>query len=190
MVALGAAIAAIAGCGGGARTATVTQANPSATTPPATTAKRATAPDDHASNRYCQRLDNGRWVTNDSAYSTTPCVPDASQATGNEQADGSVALPRCFSCSLADWRRAEERARASSAGRDSGDTTTAGAAQVAWGGAVRARFVAQCAGDQDDTDNVCECVADQVADQVPPAQADTLSADDPRVEAAAQRCTS
>ena len=102
-------------------------------------------------------------MTNDSPYSTTPCVPDPSNATGDEQADSSLALPRCFSCSLADWKRAEARARASSVGDDSGDTTGGGAAQVAWGAAVRARFVALCAGDHEDPDNVCECVADQVA---------------------------
>src|SRR5689334_5568491 len=93
MIALGVAVAAIAGCGGGARIVTVTQANPSARTPPATTSTSATTPDDHASNRYCQRLDNGRWVTNDGPYSTTPCVPAPSNATGDEQRDGSLALP-------------------------------------------------------------------------------------------------
>lgn len=190
MIALGAAVAAIAGCGGGARMATVTQANDSAATAPVPMPTRAMAPDDHGSDRYCQRLDDGAWVTNDSPYSTTPCVPDPSNATGDEQADSSLALPRCFSCSLADWKRAEARARASSVGDDSGDTTGGGAAQVAWGAAVRARFVALCAGDHEDPDNVCECVADQVATQVPAAQADTLSSDDRRVQAAARRCTS
>ena len=190
MVVLGAAVAAIAGCGGGVRIVTVTGAKPSATRAPAGTPPSATTADNHASDRYCQRLDNGMWVTNDSPYSTTPCVPDPSKATGDEQADGSVALPRCFSCSLADWKRAEKRARASAAGHDSDDAATGGAPQGAWDTAVRARFVAQCAGDHDDTDNMCECVAEQLADQVPATQADALSADDPRVQAAAQRCTS
>ena len=190
MVVLGTAVAAIAGCGSGGRIVTVTEAKPSATRAPASTPTSATTADNHASDLYCQRLDSGTWVTNDSPYSTTPCVPESSKATGDEQADGSVALPRCFSCSLADWKRAEKRARASSAGEDSDDATSGGAAQDAWGAAVRARFVAQCAGDHEDTDNLCECVADQLAAQVPAGQAATLSADDPRVHSAAQRCSS
>src|SRR5690242_18908868 len=116
MVALGAAVAAITGCGSGGRTMTVTEAKPSLTTAPASTHATPTTADSHASDRYCQRLDSGRWVTNDSPYSTTPCVPEPSKATGDEQADGSVALPRCFGCSIADWQRAENRARTSSAG--------------------------------------------------------------------------
>ena len=120
VVALGAAVAAIAGCGSDVRMVTVTEANPSATRAPASTPMSATT----ASDRYCQRLDDGTWVTNDSPYSTTACVPEPSQATGDRQADASMALPRCFSCRLADWKRAEERARASSAGHGSDDTRT------------------------------------------------------------------
>jgi hypothetical protein len=44
--------------------------------------------DTDASPSYCQRLNDGERVTNDSSSSTTPCVPDPSYVTGDEQADG------------------------------------------------------------------------------------------------------
>src|ERR1700746_3805214 len=101
-------IALVAACGG---TALVTPnvIVPSKTATPVAGENNATS-DMSASASYCQRLNDGEWVTNDSAFSTTPCVPDPSYATGDEQVDGSAALPRCLTCSLSDWERAEKRA--------------------------------------------------------------------------------
>src|SRR5437868_7142442 len=49
-----------------------------------------------ASGNYCQRLDNGKWVTNDAPDSTTPCAVDP-RSKGDPP--GSVEK-RCFSCKV------------------------------------------------------------------------------------------
>lgn len=174
-------IALVAGCGG---TALVTpkMVVPTTTTTSTPGESNATA-DTGASASYCQRLSDGEWVTNESAFSTTPCVPDPSYATGDEQVDGSVALPRCFTCALSDWERAEERAAA----RNGGQLQTAGTnATAELPAAAGGSFVKACAQNADG--GLCACVSSQIAQQVPRYQLGALSADDPRVEAALESC--
>jgi hypothetical protein len=168
-------IGTVAGCGGAAVVGSAT-VSPSLRPPITTTSNPS------ASARYCQRLPNGQWVTNDSAYSTTPCVPDPAYATGDEQVDGSVAIPRCFACSLSDWDRAEKRAEARIASVDTtaANTTTAGSLPEEIAGS----FSQAC----DQNADECECVERQVAKQVSPNQMGALTADDPRVQAALQNC--
>jgi hypothetical protein len=181
-------ITVVAGCGGTALVGT-TLIPPSTTTTTTATASNASS-DKYASARYCQRLDDGDWVTNDSAYSATPCVPDPSYATGNEQADGYGATPRCFACSLSDWERAEKRAKARNGGQPqtfgtdttAADSTSSGGLPAAAGGS----FVKACAQNADG--GFCACVAGHVAKQVPRYQMGALTADDPRVQAALESC--
>jgi hypothetical protein len=174
-------IALVAACGG---TALVTPnvIVPSKTATPVAGENNATS-DMSASASYCQRLNDGEWVTNDSAFSTTPCVPDPSYATGDEQVDGSAALPRCLTCSLSDWERAEKRA----ATRDGGQlhtpgTDTTAELPAAGGGS----FVKACAQNADG--GLCGCVTQAVSRQVPSYQLSALTADDPRVQAALESC--
>jgi hypothetical protein len=174
-------IALVAGCGG---TALVTpkMVVPTTTTNSTPGESSATA-DTDASAGYCQLLSDGEWVTNDSAFSTTPCVPDPSYATGDEQVDGSVALPRCFTCTLSDWNRAEERAAA----RNGGQTQTAGTNTTAeLPAAAYGSFVKVCAQNADG--GLCGCVTRAVSRQVPSNQLGALAADDPRVQAALESC--
>lgn len=168
-------IGAVAGCGGAAVVG-------SATVSTSLSLTTKTPRDPTASARYCQLLPTGEWVTNDSAYSTTPCAPDPAYATGDEQVDGSVAIPRCFTCSLSDWDRAEKRAEARNAAVDvqAANTTTAGGLPEEIAGS----FTQACAQNADE----CGCVEREVAQQVPPDQMGALTADDPRVQAALQKC--
>jgi len=176
-------LAVIAGCGG---TALVTphMIIPTTTTTATAGESNATSDTDDSAS-YCQRLNDGKWVTNDSAFSTTPCVPDPADATGDEQADGTAALPRCFSCTLSDWELAEKRAE----GRDGSGTETTPADSSSSGGlsaAAGGSFLKACAQNADG--GLCACVYRQVAQQVPPYQLRALPADDPRVEAALESC--
>ena len=103
----GIAALALTGCG---TTNTQSATVASAPTQPAAAAAAPSA----VSAANCQFV-NGKWVTNDSAYSTTPCVPDPAFATGDVQSDESGVVPRCHHCKLSDWTRAEEQARQSAA---------------------------------------------------------------------------
>ncbi len=177
-------IGAVGGCGGAALVApTTVQVSAS---PPTTT---ATDPTDSA--QYCQRLPDGKWVTNDSAFSTTPCVPEPTYATGDERADGAVALPRCVTCSLSVWNRAEARAAARSGGQASMSGMESAAAEDASGvglpEAAGGSLVEECA--QDTDDGLCDCVTGQVAQEVAPGDVSDLTADDPRVQAAVRSCS-
>lgn len=179
-------ITAVAGCGGTALVGTTL-------IPPTTTAiagESSATSDNYASARYCQRLDDGEWVTNDSAFSTTPCVPDPSYATGNEQADGSVAVPRCLTCSLSDWESAEERAeiRNGHQAQTPGTGTTAAESTGSSGlpAAAAGSFLEACA--QNTDGGFCGCVTSHIAQQVPRYQLSGLAADDPRVQAALESC--
>jgi hypothetical protein len=63
------------------------------------------------SSSDCQFV-SGKWVTNSSATSHTPCVPDPAFASGDiksDEADGGL-TPRCFKCKMSDWYRAEKAA--------------------------------------------------------------------------------
>jgi hypothetical protein len=149
-------------------------------------------PDPTGSVRYCQLLDNGEWVTNDRANSTNPCVPDPSYATGDEQADASVAVPRCYTCKLSDWKHAERRA-AERIGQTSAAPTAATAgtntADVSrWSTDVHRSFVSDCTAYLDGS--LCECLANHLAWRVPPEEAQSLSGGDPRVQVAVRDCRS
>jgi hypothetical protein len=184
-IAIAAAVTLLAGCGGGA-VHTVTGAGQSG--PSLTTSTSTTTAENSASARYCQLLDSGRWVTNDSPYSTTPCVPNPSFATGNEQADGTVAIPRCFTCKLSDWKRAERRAA-----RRAGTSTTESAVsattdQYGWSSPVTLGFDSVCTADWGASAQLCGCIANQLEAQLPEQRVPSLSADDSWVQAAANAC--
>lgn len=174
-------VALVAGCGGTEPVAP-NMIVPSKTTA-AITAENNASSDMSGSASYCQRLNDGQWVTNDSAFSTTGCVPDPSYATGDAQVDGSAALPRCFTCTLSDWEHAEQRAATRNGGqnRTPGTDTTA-ESPAATGGS----FTKACA--QNTDGGLCGCVTRAVSRQVPSYQLGALTADDPRVEAALESC--
>lgn len=180
-------ITVVAGCGGTALVRAALIA-PTTTTPAVATESNVTA-DKYASAAYCQRLEDGQWVTNDSAFSTTPCVPDPSYATGNEQADGYLAVRRCITCSLSDWDRAEERAERRNGGQPQPTgTDTAGADSTSSSGLPVAggSYFEMCAQNVDD--GLCACVASRIEKQVPQYELAALTADDPRVQDAIQSC--
>ena len=179
-------IGTVAGCGGAAVVGPETV--PVSWSPPTTT-----TPDPTTSARYCQRLDDGRWVTNDSAYSTTPCVPDPSNATGDEQADGSQAIPRCFTCKLSEWDRAEWRkARQAPPGPSDGTTSADTAYPNGWSPQAQAQVFASCTSGWGDNRAQCCCVVDSVVQvqQIPADDAPSLSSYDPEIQAAASDCDS
>jgi hypothetical protein len=182
IAAIALSIGTVAGCGGAAAV------GPAAV--PASLSPITSAPDPTASVDYCQWVGSGKWVTNDSAYSTTPCVPDPSEASGDEQADASIAIPRCFSCELSDWERAEQRAarRVGLPAPGSGAATAASATASpdAWPRGARSSFISGCAESMVGVE--CDCVADQLERQMPADQVQTLAGDDPRVHAATQAC--
>jgi hypothetical protein len=178
------ALIMIAGCGTGRQapsSVVATASNPIATTTAPTTR------DKYESARYCQQLESGAWVTN-RLHSTTPCVPDPSHATGDEEVDRSHVIPRCFTCKLSDWTRAEQnKARQASApsGYASSSVT---ASQSEWSGARRAGVIATCTSSWGGTQTLCDCVVNHVAQQIPAPQASSLSPDDARLEAAVGDC--
>lgn len=139
------------------------------------------------SARYCQERENGAWVTNDSDFSTTPCVPDPSYATGNRIADGAGAIPRCFTCKLADWTRAEQRKALPPAPPDdtsSGDADSA----TEWSSGLRYQIVGTCTSSWGGSSTLCDCLVNHVALQIPASQASSLSPDDMGVQAAIRAC--
>lgn len=182
LAAISLTIAVVSGCGGTAVISSMSDAGSSIPT-------AINASDPTASVRYCQRLDDGQWVTNASANSTTPCVPDPSYATGDEQADAFVAVPRCFTCKPSDWNRAERHA-ALRAGRASAASTVAATATATnnWSPDTRSSFISDCSAYVGG--HLCECLANHLEWQVPLNQAEGLSGDDPRVQVAAQECRS
>jgi hypothetical protein len=178
---------AVAGCGGTALVGTTLI--PPTTTTTATPGQSNATSDEYASARYCQRLNDGEWVTNVSAFSTTPCVPEPSYATGNEQADGYQAIPRCFTCTLSDWERAEKRAAVGNGSQPQViDSDAAGADSPSSDGAPVAgeSYFEMCA--QNVNNGVCSCVANRIEQQVPQYQLAALTADDPRVQDAIETC--
>lgn len=184
MAAIALSIGAVAGCGSAA------PVGPAAV--PASPSPTTSTPDPTDSAAYCQWVGGSKWVTNDSAYSTTPCVPDPSEATGDEDADASMAIPRCFSCRLSDWQRAEQRAalRLGLPSPGSGVATAASATASPdnWSPRARSSFISGCAENMVGVE--CGCLAAQLERQVPADQAQSLAGDDPRVHAATQACRS
>lgn len=175
-------IAVVAGCGGSALVTPKMNIPTRTTTATAGESDATSDTDDSAS--YCQRLNDGEWVTNDSAFSTAPCVPDPEDATGDEQADGTAALPRCFTCTLSDWERAEKRAairNGSGTETTAADNVSPSGSPVAGGG-----YFEMCAQNVDD--GLCSCVASRIEKEVPQYQLAALTADDPRVQDAIESC--
>lgn len=177
-------IGAVAGCGGGFFV------GGTATLPTSSSRPMTTTPDPTDSALYCQqRPGDGKWVTNE-AGSATPCVPDPSYATGDEDADASVAIPRCFSCKLSDWERAEQRAAkrpgSSSPATDVAIATTNSASPGSWSAGVSDSFISACT--EGRAGAVCDCLANHLDWQVPSDEAQTLSGEDPRVQVAVQDC--
>lgn len=185
-------VSALAGCGTAASPDTASILSSSSPPTIGTVVGSNPGPDKTESAKYCQLLSDGDWVTNDSAYSTTPCVPDPAYASGDEQADASRAIPRCFSCKLSDWNRAEKRA-AQRSGQSwlATDTSTTGTDTTnlgSWTPGLRRSFVSACS--ENVSGALCQCLANHLARQVPAAQTGTLSAEDPRVQADVKTCQS
>jgi hypothetical protein len=147
---------------------------------------------------YCRRLADGRWVTNNLAKAA--CVPNPADATGNAAADGAVPLPRCGSCNLSDWNRAERRAaargaatrRAADAAAKAAKTPAGVAAAIPhgalWPAAWRASFVNACTVTSGGRAQACGCIADHLARIIPIDRLANLSADDRRVYRAVADC--
>jgi hypothetical protein len=178
----------VAGCGAGTpgpNTTVVTESNRIVAT---AAAQSATTADKYDSAGYCQQLQTGDWVTNDSADSTTACVPDPAYATGDRVADASQAIRRCFTCKLADWNRAEQRkarqAPALSDGATSADTTD----PDGWSPQDRNQVFAACTSSLGVSTTLCECVVNSVVPQIPASEASSLSPHDARLQAAAIEC--
>jgi hypothetical protein len=178
------AIILIAGCGIETQTPSSVVANASK---PVATTPAPTAPDKYEPTRYCQQLMSGAWVTN-SLYSTTPCVPDPSYATGDEAVDRSHMIPRCFTCKLSDWTAAEER-KAQQASTSPGYAASAATAhQSDWSPERRVQVIDTCTSSWGGDETLCDCMINHVAYQVPATMASSLSPDDARLEAALDEC--
>ena len=178
------AIIVIAGCGAG------TQAPSSVVATASKPIAKATAPtarEKYESTRYCQQLESGAWVTN-SLDSTIPCVPNPSYATGDDEADRSHVIPRCFTCKLSDWNATEQRkARQASVPPD--DTSSAVAARNSdWSPMRRGQVIATCTTSWGGKQSLCDCVVNHMADQIPASEASSLSLNDARLETAAVEC--
>jgi hypothetical protein len=152
---------------------------------------------------YCKRLPTGSWVTNN--QSQAPCVPNPVDATGNAKTDGSVPLPRCASCKLADWNRAERRATARATARAAAARHAAAAAKATltalsraeasgrggasrWPAAVRETFVNACTVTSGGRVQYCECAADHLARTVSVSQLPHMELADRRLFAAVAAC--
>lgn len=158
------AIVIIAGCGTGTpapSSIVATASNPIATrTAPITREK-------YESAHYCQQLLSGVWVTN-SLHSTTPCAPDPSYASGDEEADRSRVIPRCFTCKLSDWKRAEQN-KARQASAPSGYTSSSGTPhQSEWSPARRGEVIATCTSSWGGNQTLCDCVSTMWRSRFPP----------------------
>ena len=178
------AIVMIAGCGAGRQAPSSLVATASK---PVETTTAPTMGDKYESAHYCQQLPNGAWVTN-SLRSSTPCVPDPSYATGDEEADRSHVIPRCFTCKLSDWKRAEEKkARQASAAPDYTPNAVT-AHHSGWSPMRRGQVIATCTSSWGGDQTLCDCVVNHVARHIPDSDASSLSPDDARLEDAAGEC--
>lgn len=179
------AVGVLSGCGGAALVSSAPVSSPPA---PAPTVIR----DPTLSVSYCQQLTSGAWVTNDSANSTTPCVPDPAYAVRYERAGEDIAVPRCSTCTLSDWQSADHLAQ-----QQTGQTTTSTSSAptsaptpgvAKWSLGVRASFISNC--NTYMTGSLCQCLANHLAWQVPADQVPGLSGEDLRVQVAAKECRS
>lgn len=153
----------------------------------------------NVSAAYCKRLPGGRWVTNNPAE--TPCVPSPADATGNAEADTLVPLPRCASCKLSDWNRAELRAEAraaaakpAAAAEKASLTAATRATAPGKGGAsrwpayVRTSFVNACTVTSGGQAQACGCIADRLARSIPVSQLPHVELADRRLYRAIAAC--
>jgi hypothetical protein len=116
-------------------------------------------------------------------------VPDPSFATGDEQADGSAALPRCFICKLSDWKRAESEAARVASTPNPTSATGGSDDSNGWSPTDSSQLFYKCTMNWRGSAALCGCVVDQLAQQeIPVADIAGLSADDPSVSAAATAC--
>lgn len=182
------AIILIAGCGAGTRVATTTVATVSNWTTTTSPSQSATTVDKYDSARYCQQLQSGVWVTNDTADSTTPCVPDPRYATGDEPADASQAIPRCFTCTLSEWKSAEQSKARQAPGLSDGTAAGDGVDPDGWSSLDHEHVVDSCASRWRYSEGLCDCIANKVAEEIPAYESAEIAADDPRVRAAAGDC--
>jgi hypothetical protein len=177
------AIVMIAGCG-------ATQAPSSivaTASKPIVTTTAPTTPDNYESARYCQQLLSGAWVTN-SLHSTTPCVPDPSYASGDEEADRSHVIPRCFTCELSDWKRAEQKKARQAPAPPDYTPNAVTAPHSEWSPVRRGQVIATCTSSWGAKRTLCDCVVNHVAQQIPASEASSLSPNDARLEDAAGEC--
>lgn len=182
------AILLIGGYGAGTLVPNPTVASGSNGIATTATFESTTMVDEFYSARYCQRVQSGAWVTNDSAYSTTPCVPDPSYATGDQVADGSQAIPRCFTCKLSDWEHAEKRKARHAQGPSDGTTNADITDPDGWSPPARDQVLGVCTSGLSGSRTLCDCVANLVVQQIPAYEASWLSSDSPTLQAAAHEC--
>jgi hypothetical protein len=149
--------------------------------------RNASVADPTDSARYCQYDQNGTWVTNDRVLSTTPCVPDPAYASGNQVEDDSQVIPRCFTCKLSDWTRAETKKTLPSAPSDD-DSIKNVANPSEWPPGLRDQVVDTCTSSWSGSPALCDCVVNQVAQQIPASEASGLSPNDIRLQAAVSVC--
>jgi hypothetical protein len=182
------AIILIAGCGAATPVRRATVATVSSWIRTTAPSQSVTTADEYDSARYCQQLPSGSWVTNDSPDSTTPCVPDPAYATGDEQSDASQALPRCATCTLAEWERAERKKAQQATGLSGGSANTDTTDSGGWSAEERAQILDTCSSRWDAREDFCGCIVDDVAHSMSVYEASELAADDRIVRAAAAAC--
>jgi hypothetical protein len=130
---------------------------------------------------YCQPLGGGRWVTNDSPHSTTPCVPDLTYAESDHDGDDAAAVPRCFTCTMSQFKQAERRhlpAPGRSVTSTSPDSTYL----------ARSQLATRCAAQGAASAHQCACIAAHLATVTSMDEIQSLPADDPRLQAALDSC--
>jgi len=165
--------AVLAGCGS-TTSVTTDGASPEHVVP-----QRAAQAASVYSASYCQPIAGGQWVTNDSPDSTTPCVPDPAYA--DHDGDDASAVPRCFTCTMSQWKAAEHRHRplgAASATSTSPDSTSL----------ARAQLATKCAAQGAASAHQCACIAAHLATVTAMDEIQSLPADDPRLQAALDSC--
>jgi hypothetical protein len=102
-------------------------------------------------------------------------------------ADDSVPVPRCSTCKLSDWERAEKDEAVPPTPPD--DDSTAGAANSSdWSPGLRSQVVHTCTSSWRGSLALCGCVVSYVAQQIPGSEAQSLSPDDKGLLAAASAC--
>jgi hypothetical protein len=114
-------------------------------------------------------------------------VPNPAYATGNQVEDDSQVIPRCFTCKLSEWTRAEQKKALRLAPPD--DSSTARAADPSeWSPELRDQVAYTCTSSWRGSPALCDCVVNEAAQQVPASEAASLSPSDTRLQAAASAC--